>query len=123
MPYRAYEVCGMAAFLGGLTIGQTLSMLAHYDIATLAPKVPLPGALSATPPARLRRSRPLHADSDMSTCPKGCSTATSSPSGQLRNAPAWPEMTKIQVSTPWEGTPAGLEAGAEQPHLAFHHRR
>jgi len=41
VPYRAYEVCGMGPpSSGGLTIGQILSMLAHYDIATLGPDDP-----------------------------------------------------------------------------------
>lgn len=37
-PYRAYEVCGMGPpTSGGLTMGQMLGMLSHYDLPSMGP--------------------------------------------------------------------------------------
>ena len=36
LPYRRFEVCGMGPpTSGGLTVGQILGLLSHYDMATL----------------------------------------------------------------------------------------
>ncbi len=41
VPYRQFEVCGMGPpTSGGLTVGQILGMLNHYDLATLGPDNP-----------------------------------------------------------------------------------
>ncbi|MCA8932736.1 MAG: gamma-glutamyltransferase [Rhodospirillaceae bacterium] len=38
LPYRAYEVCGMGPpSSGGLTVGQMLGLLEHFDMASLGP--------------------------------------------------------------------------------------
>jgi len=73
VPYRAYEVCGMGPpSSGGLTIGQILSMLAHYDIATLGPDDPTSWRLigDATRLAFADRGRYM-ADSDYVDMPEG----------------------------------------------------
>ncbi|MFO1207703.1 MAG: gamma-glutamyltransferase [Amaricoccus sp.] len=41
MDYRAYEVCGMGPpSSGGLTVGQILGILGHFDLAALGPGMP-----------------------------------------------------------------------------------
>jgi gamma-glutamyltranspeptidase/glutathione hydrolase len=40
-PYRGFEVCGMGPpSSGGLTVGQTLGILSHFDLAALGPGIP-----------------------------------------------------------------------------------
>lgn len=71
--YRAYEVCGMGPpSSGGLTVGQILSILSHYDIATLGPDDPTSWRLigDATRLAFADRGRYM-ADSDYVDMPRG----------------------------------------------------
>ncbi len=40
MPYRAFEVCGMGPpSSGALTVGQTLGILSHFDLAAMGPGI------------------------------------------------------------------------------------
>lgn len=73
VPYRTFDVCGMGPpSSGGLTIGQILSMLSHYDIATLGPDDPTTWRLmgDATRLAFADRGRYM-ADSDFVDMPQG----------------------------------------------------
>ncbi|MGY6709207.1 MAG: gamma-glutamyltransferase [Rhizobiaceae bacterium] len=73
MTYRAHEVCGMGPpSSGGLTVGQILSILSHYDIATLGPDDPTTWRLigDATRLAFADRGRYM-ADSDYVDMPAG----------------------------------------------------
>ena len=71
--YRAHEVCGMGPpSSGGLTVGQILLLLSHYDIATLGPDDPTSWRLigDATRLAFADRGRYM-ADADFVDMPQG----------------------------------------------------
>jgi gamma-glutamyltranspeptidase / glutathione hydrolase len=71
--YRAHEVCGMGPpSSGGLTVGQILLLLSHYDIATLGPDDPTAWRLigDATRLAFADRGRYM-ADADFVDMPQG----------------------------------------------------
>ncbi len=72
LPYRAFEVCGMGPpSSGGLTVGQTLGILSHFDLAALGPGIPATNLfLEASKLAFADRGLYM-ADSDFVPMPEG----------------------------------------------------
>src|SRR5690606_5260695 len=72
-PYRNHSVCGMGPpSSGGLTVGQILGMVSHFDLPALGPDDPESWRIigDATRLAFADRGRYM-ADSDFVTMPKG----------------------------------------------------
>ena len=72
MAYRAYEICGMGPpSSGALTVGQTLGILSHFDLAAMGPGLPATHLfLEASKLAFADRGR-FMADSDFVAMPEG----------------------------------------------------
>ncbi|MCT8998372.1 gamma-glutamyltransferase [Chelativorans intermedius] len=72
-PYRGYEVCGMGPpSSGGLTVGQILGMVSHFDLATLGPDDPESWRIIGDATRLAFADRGLYmADSDFVSMPQG----------------------------------------------------
>ena len=72
-PYRGYEVCGMGPpSSGGLTVGQILGMVSHFDLAALGPDDPESWRIIGDATRLAFADRGLYmADTDFVSMPKG----------------------------------------------------
>ncbi len=119
-PYREYEVCGMGPpSSGGLTVGQILQMVSHFDLATLGPDDPQSWRIigEASRLSFADRGRYM-ADSDFVKVPRGLLNPgyLESRSNQIRRDTA---LGKDEVSAgepPWDKAELRLDGlELEQP--------
>jgi gamma-glutamyltranspeptidase/glutathione hydrolase len=120
-PYRAFEVCGMGPpSSGGLTIGQTLGILGHFDLAALGPGIPATSLfLEASKLAFADRGLYM-ADPDFVPIPEGLLDPAYLAARAALIDPASPMEQALPGAPPWKK--AGLRAPeAAQPEHGTTH--
>ncbi|MFO1141556.1 MAG: gamma-glutamyltransferase [Amaricoccus sp.] len=121
MGYRAYEVCGMGPpSSGGLTVGQILGILGHFDLAALGPGMPATNLfLEASKLAFADRGQYI-GDTDFVPMPEGLLDPAYLASRAALIDPAHPMASAEPGEPPWNKAEL-LAPDAERPEHGTTH--
>lgn len=105
-PYRGLDVCGMGPpSSGGLTVGQILGMVSHFDLATLGPEDPESWRIIGDASRLAFADRDMYmADSDFVSMPQGLLNAgyLEERAGLIRRPTALPSDDVEAGTPPWD---------------------